>query len=205
MISKKEVKDKLNIMYPNPVCELNFNKDYELLIATVLSAHSTDKIVNRVTKELFKKDIYSLAKTPLKEIEVIIKSVGSYTRKAFYVSEIANSLIKNYNGKVPNDREYLESLPGVGRKTCNVVLANLYNEPTMAVDTHVSRVSVRLGLAKENDTLKEIENKLMKTFSKDYWNRINDQMVLFGRYTCKSIKPNCEECLFNDKCKFKRI
>ena len=157
MKNSKEILEKLDKVVPNPVCELNYKKYYELLIATVLAAQSTDKRVNVVTKELFLKyDIFSLAKASIEDIENIIKPVGTYKRKSIYIIEIANKLVKDYNGKVPNDRNYLENLPGVGRKTCNVVLSNIYNVPTIAVDTHVARVSRRLQLTKSDDVL-EIE------------------------------------------------
>ncbi len=185
----------LDTLYPDAKCELNYNKDYELLIATVLSAQCTDKRVNEVTAKLFKKyDLFSLAKADKKEIEKIIYPVGTYTKKSDYIIKIAQALVKDYNGIVPNDRLYLESLPGVGRKTCNVVLANIYNVPAIAVDTHVARVSKRLGLAKENDDVGKIEKKLMKFFPQKNWSRVHHQLVLFGRYICKSQKPNCLDC-----------
>ena len=194
----------LDKMYPDARCELNYNKDYELLIAVVLSAQCTDKRVNMVTQELFSKyDIVSLAKADIKDIENIIKPCGTHTRKAVYLKEIAKSLVDNYNGKVPNDRTYLESLPGVGHKTANVVLSNLFNVPALAVDTHVTRVSKRLGLVKDADDVLTIEHKLMKKISKDKWSRVHHQLVLFGRYTCKSKNPLCENCLFMD-CKSRK-
>lgn len=194
----------LDLLYPDAICELNYNKDYELLIATVLSAQCTDKRVNIVTKELFNKyDIFSLKDAKLSDIESIIRPCGSFTKKAYYLKEIAKSLVENYEGKVPNNREYLESLPGVGRKTCNVVLANLFNVPTIAVDTHVARVSKRLGLANEFDDVLTIEKKLMKKLPKDKWSRVHHQLVLFGRYNCKAIKPDCINCIFKDYCKKK--
>lgn len=155
---KCDLLEKLDIMIPDPKCELNYNKDYELLIATVLSAQCTDARVNMVTKELFSKyDIYSLAAANINDIKKIIKSVGTYTRKSEYIIEIAKRLVNDYNGKVPNDRKYLESLPGVGRKTCNVVLSNIYDVPTIAVDTHVERVSKRLNLVRQNDDVIKVE------------------------------------------------
>ena len=201
------MKDKiityLDTIYPDARCELDYTKDYELLIATVLSAQCTDKRVNLVTKELFLKyDIFSLADAPIEEIEAIIRPVGTYTRKAMYLKTIAKSLVCDYSGVVPNNREYLESLPGVGRKTCNVVLSNIYNEPAIAVDTHVERVSKRLGLAKEKDTVLVVEKKLMKFFPKEKWSRLHHQMVLFGRYKCKSMAPICDGCLFQEECKY---
>ena len=194
----------LDILFPDARCELEYTKDYELLIATVLSAQCTDKRVNEVTKVLFNKyDIYSLKDAPLKDIERIIRPCGSYTKKAIYIKNIAIKLVNDYNGKVPNNREYLESLPGVGRKTSNVVLSNIFNVPTIAVDTHVTRVSKRLGLAKDDDNVTIIENKLMKKFPKERWSRLHHQLVLFGRYKCKALKPDCKNCPFISFCKEK--
>ncbi len=202
MINSEEIIKNLDIMIPNPKCELEYHKDYELLIATVLSAQCTDKRVNMVTKELFSQyNLEDIANLSLKEIEKIIKPVGTYTRKAIYIKEIAKSLLENFSGHVPNNRDYLESLPGVGRKTTNVVLSNLYNVPAIAVDTHVARVSKRLYLAKDSDDVLTIEKKLMKKFPKDKWSRLHHQLVLFGRYICKSQKPDCQNCLFVEKCK----
>lgn len=196
--------EELDKLYPDARCELNYTKDYELLIATVLSAQCTDKRVNSVTSILFSKyDINALSKANLKDIERIIRPCGSYTKKAYYLKSIAERLISDYNGKVPNNREYLESLPGVGRKTCNVVLSNLYDVPAIAVDTHVSRVAIRLGLASKDDSVLTIEKKLMKKLPKEKWSRLHHQLVLFGRYKCKAIKPICWECPFINTCKEK--
>ena len=193
----------LDRMIPNPKCELNYSKDYELLIATVLSAQCTDARVNIVTKELFKKyDIFSLADANKKDIENIIYSCGNYRKKSIYLINIAKRLVKDYNGKVPHDRIYLESLDGVGRKTTNVVLSNLFDEPLIAVDTHVERTSKRLGLANNTDSLLQVEKKLMKKFPKKNWTKLHHQLVLFGRYICKSQNPNCKECLLNNNCKY---
>lgn len=193
----------LDELYPDARCELNYTEDYELLIATVLSAQCTDKRVNEVTKVLWENyDIFSLAKANQKDIESIIRPVGSYTKKASYLISIAKSLVENYEGHVPNNRDYLESLPGVGRKTCNVVLSNIYDIPAIAVDTHVERVSKRLGLAYKNDEVFVVERKLMKKFPKEKWSRLHHQLVLFGRYKCKAIKPECEDCKLNGFCKY---
>lgn len=200
-MKSSEVINTLDRLYPDARCELVYTKDYELLIATLLSAQSTDKRVNIVTKELWDKyDIFSLALANPKDIEEIIRPVGTQERKAKYIVEVAKSLVKDYNGKVPNDRNYLESLPGVGHKTCNVVLSNLYNVPALAVDTHVTRVANRLGLANTNDVAK-IEKNLMEFFPKDKWGRVHHQLVLFGRYMCKSKNPLCSNCPF--QCKYK--
>lgn len=195
--------NNLDIMVNNPICELNYNKDYELLIAIVLSAQCTDKRVNEVTKVLFDKyDIYSLAKASISDIKRIIKPCGMSDKKSQFVKEIAVSLVNNYNGCVPNNREYLESLPGVGHKTCNVFLAEYYHENTIAVDTHVKRVSTRLNLVKESDSVLQVEKKLERLVPKDKWSRFHLQMVLFGRYTCKAVKPSCDNCLNKNICKY---
>jgi len=193
----------MNELYEDARCELNYQKDYELLIATVLSAQCTDKRVNMVTKELWKKyDLEGLACANVKDVEKIIHSIGSYTKKARYIISIANHLIEEKNGVVPNDRAYLESLEGVGRKTCNVVLANIYDVPTIAVDTHVLRVSKRLALALKNDSVLTVEKKLMKIFPENTWSKLHHQLVLFGRYKCKALKPECEDCKLKDICKY---
>ncbi len=195
--------NNLDLMIGDPVCELNYNEPYELLIAVMLSAQSTDKRVNMVTDELFNKySLYDLVDIPIEELESIIKSVGTYHRKALYIKSIAKRLVMDFNGEVPNDREYLESLDGIGRKSTNVVLAEIFNIPAIAVDTHVERVSKRLKIANESDNVKDIEEKLMKLFPKDIWCRLHLQLVLFGRYICTSKKPNCSECLFN--CEYKK-
>lgn len=197
-----KVYEVLDQLIPNPVSELDYNKDYELLIATILSAQCTDIRVNKVTKILFSKyDLITLSEATKEEIEEIIRSVGSYHKKSQYIIETSKSLIKNYNGVVPNDRLYLESLPGVGRKTANVVLKNLYNVPAIPVDTHVERVSKRLGIVSEDANVKEIEEKLMNIIPKDKWNKVGEQMLLFGRYYCKARKPDCKNCLLLNVCK----
>lgn len=198
-----EILSGLDKMIENPRCELDYKKDYELLIATVLSAQCTDARVNKVTKVLWSKyDLKSLSNAKKSDIEKIIYSCGNYKKKSEYIINVAKSLLKDYDGKVPNDREYLESLSGVGRKTVNVVLSNIYNEPLIAVDTHVDRVSKRLGLANDKDNVLQVENKLMKKIPKNLWSRTHHQLVLFGRYICKSKKPNCDECLLTSYCKY---
>lgn len=193
----------LDELFPNPHCELNYSKDYELLIAVMLSAQTTDKRVNIVTEVLFKKydSLLKLSKADINDIKEIIKSIGSYNKKASNIINISKSLISDKKGLVPNDRSYLESLPGVGRKTTNVVLSNLYDEPLIAVDTHVSRVSKRLGIANLNDDVLVIEKKLNNFFPNDKLSRLHHQLVLFGRYHCKSKNPNCDLCKLKNICK----
>lgn len=202
MMNNNEFYELLNEMVPNPKCSLDYNKDYELLIATCLSAQCTDARVNIVTKELFKKfDIFSLANSKPEDIIDIIRPCGNMNKKSVYIIDIAKSLVKDYNGVVPNNREYLESLNGIGRKTTNVVLANIFNEPAFAVDTHVERVSKRLGIARKNDNVLKVEQKLMKKFPKEKWNRLHHQLLLLGRYTCTSRNPKCAQCKMSKFCK----
>lgn len=193
----------LDELIPNPICELNYESDYELLIATVLSAQCTDKRVNEVTKVLFDKykTIEELKEAKLEDIKNIIRPCGNFNKKSEYILTIANKLFEDQNGKVPNDFNYLIKLPGVGRKTINVVLSEIYNVPTIAVDTHVERVSKRLKLVSINDDVLKIEQKLMKKIDKQKWNRVNHQLVLFGRYYCKALNPMCENCKLKKECR----
>lgn len=197
----KEIIDYLNEIIPDPKCELNYNKDYELLIATMLSAQTTDKRVNEVTNILFNKykNLEELRNAEVTDIKEIIKPLGTYNKKALNIIGIANKL-KESNDIVPNDRDFLEKLPGVGRKTTNVVLSNIYNEPYIAVDTHVQRVSKRLGITKSNDVL-VTEKKLYKFFKGENYCRLHHQLLLFGRYYCKAIKPSCDNCKLKNICK----
>lgn len=198
--------DYLDELFPNPKCELNYNKDYELLIAIVLSAQTTDKKVNKVTEVLFKKysTLEELSKANVLDIENIIREIGTFRRKSIYVKEIAFRLVQDGFSYVPNDRFYIESLPGVGHKTANVFLSNIYGVEAIAVDTHVSRVSKRLGFAKKNDDVSTIEKKLEKKISHDRWGKTHHQLVLFGRYYCKAIKPECDNCKIKDICKYNK-
>ncbi len=198
------VSNYLDELIPEPWCELNFSKDYELLIAIVLSAQTTDKRVNQVTSILFSKypDLNSLKNADIEDIMVILRSLGSFRKKSIYVLEIARILNDEYNGKVPLDREILESFPGVGRKTVNVFLSEFYDIPEFAVDTHVERVSKRFGLCYKNDDVYTIESKLKRRFKQEEWGRRHKQLVLFGRYYCKAMKPECDKCKLRDICKY---
>lgn len=198
-----EILEYLNFLFPNAHCELNYTKDYELLIAIVLSAQTTDKRVNEVTPVLFNKykTLEELSNAPLEDIEVIIKPIGTFKKKSIFIKNIATSLLKDCNGIVPNDRKYLEALSGVGRKTVNVFLAEYYKIPTIPVDTHVERVSKRLNLTSTNATVTEVEQSLMKKIPKDKWIKTHHQFIFFGRYHCKAINPNCKECKLQHLCK----
>ena len=201
-----EIGNTLDILFPNPKCELIYRNDYQLLIAVVLSAQSTDKRVNSVTPIIFKKypSLNVLKEANLEDLESIIRPVGSFRKKAFYVKEIARIIDEEYSGVVPTNRDSLLKLPGVGRKTINVFLSEYYNEPAIAVDTHVERISKRLKIAPKKANVLEVEKKLMKYFPKEEWGRRHLQMVLFGRYQCKAIKPLCEDCKLKDICREKK-
>ena len=196
----------LDSLFPDPKCELNYTKDYELLISVMLSAQTTDKRVNEVTSVLYKKydTLEKLASADISDIIDIIRPIGTFYKKSSNVIAIAKRLISDCDGKVINDRAYLESLPGVGRKTVNVVLANLFDESVIAVDTHVARVSKRLKLAYNNDDVLTIEKKLNKKFPKESLGRLHHQLVLFGRYYCKAVKPQCGDCKLCSICKEKK-
>lgn len=201
-----EIIKYLDEIIPNPRCELNYSKDYELLIAVMLSAQTTDKRVNIVTNILFNKypSLEALKEADIEDIKAIIRPIGNFNKKSNNIKDIADRLLSESNGKVPNDRSFLESLSGVGRKTTNVVLSNLYGVPCIAVDTHVKRVSIRLGLANKNDNLMEIEEKLTKKIPEDQRLKMHHQLVLFGRYYCKAKKPSCETCKLINMCKEKQ-
>ena len=205
-MKKNDILNILDELIPDPVCSLDYNKDYELLIAVMLSAQSTDERVNMVTKQLFKYTLEDIDKMDIEKIESIIRPVGTYTRKAKYIKDIAHKLLTECNGHVPRDRAYIESLPGIGHKSCNVVLNEIYKEPAIAVDTHVSRVSKRLGFSNETDDVLKIERTLMEKFPREKWGRLHLQLLLFGRHICKSKKPDCTNCPFRDKlCKQKDL
>lgn len=199
-----EVLNYLDELFPDAHCELNYTKDYELLIAIVLSAQTTDKRVNKVTPILFNKykTLEDLANAQIEDIEQIIREIGTFKKKSIFIKDIANSLVKDHNSIVPNNRKYLESLSGVGRKTVNVFLSEYYGVPAIAVDTHVERVSKRLALAKSNSTVTEVEESLMKKIPKDRWIKTHHQLIFFGRYHCKAISPNCKECNLKHLCKY---
>ena len=202
MMKKNDFEYYLDELFPNPKCELVYNNDYELLLAIVLSSQTTDKRVNEVTSVLFKKynNLESLKNASLSDLENIIRSIGSFRKKSIFVKEIALILLDSYDGTVPRDREKLIKLPGVGRKTANVFLSEYYNDPYIGVDTHVERVSKRLKIARRTDSVLDVEKKLMRLFSKDKWAKRHLQMVLFGRYYCKAVKPECSNCKMIDYC-----
>lgn len=197
------IENYLDEVIENPRCELNYNKDYELLIAIMLSAQTTDKRVNKVTKVLFDKykTLEELKNANIDDLKMIVRELGSYNKKAMYIKQIATIIVDKYDSVMPRKREYLQTMPGVGRKTINVLFGELDIEPNIAVDTHVERVSKRLGLAKVNDSVLDVEMKLRRKFKKENWNKLHKQLVLFGRYHCKAIKPECDNCKLKEICK----
>ena len=203
MIKPEILFSYLDEKYPNAHCELVYSKDYEFLIAVMLSAQTTDKSVNQATAVLFKKykTIEELANADLDDVRFIIRHLGMFQVKAQNVIKIANILVKQYNGKVPNDPEALLAMPGVGNKTKNCVLGELFNEPLLAVDTHMQRVAKRLGIADEKDSVERIEQKYMSFIPKERVVKTNHQIIWFGRYFCKAISPECANCKLKDFCK----
>ena len=201
----KFILEKLKEMYPDAKCELNYETPFQLLVATILSAQTTDKKVNEVTEKLFKKypDVDSFLTMSINELEEHIKQIGLYRNKAKNLMIMCNQLKDKYNGEVPDTMEELVTLAGAGRKTANVVLSNAFNVPSIAVDTHVTRVSIRLGLARKTDDVRTIENKLTKKFPKETLGRLHHQLVLFGRYHCKARNPECQNCKLYEICKYK--
>lgn len=186
----------LDEILPNPGCELTYNSDYGFLIAVMLSAQCTDKKVNLVTKPFFEKyqSLEEIDALSIKEIENNIKSLGLYKNKAKNLKGIAHELLTRFNGKVPQDKNELMSLPGVGNKTANVVRVELFKIPEFPVDTHVERLAKRFKLADKSDDVLTVENKLKKDFKKENWIKLHHQFIHFGRYYCKAISPKCDGC-----------
>ena len=203
MINKELLFSYLDEKYPDAHCELVYSKDYELLIAVMLSAQTTDKSVNQATAILFKKypTVESLAKAELSDVEFIIRHLGMYQVKAKNVIKIAQILVSQYGGKVPHDAEALLAMPGVGNKTKNCVFGELYNDPVLAVDTHMQRVAKRLGIADEKDSVEKIEQKYMSFIPKERVVKTNHQIIWFGRYFCKALSPECANCKLKQFCK----
>lgn len=183
-MTAKEVLNILSLEYPNPKTELNYDDTFKLLISVVLSAQATDISVNKVTPALFTAypDPYSLAKADKEDVMNLLKTIGLYKNKSKFIIEASKKIVNEFSGEIPQTREELISLPGVGRKTANVVLAEGFGIPAIAVDTHVSRVSKRLGWADEKDDVVQIEKKLMKIIPKEQWRDAHHQLLLFGRY-----------------------
>lgn len=206
MLTKKEVRfclDEMGKMFPDAHCELNHSNPFELLIAVVLSAQCTDALVNKVTKSLFEKykKPEDYLQVSLEELQSDIRSIGLYRNKAKNIQKLCQILIEKYNGEVPKDRETLMELPGVGRKTANVVVSVAFGIPAIAVDTHVERVSKRLAFCRWKDSVLEVERTLMKKVPMEEWSITHHRMIFFGRYHCKAQSPNCLECPLLSMCR----
>lgn len=201
-VDTKYILDTLSTLFPNATCELNYTNIFELSVAVILSAQTTDERVNLVTPELFSKypDVYALSKANVTDVENIIHSVGLYASKARNIIGFSKAVIERFSGAIPSTLEELITLPGVGRKTANVILFVGFNLPGLAVDTHVSRVSKRLGLVEENDDPVVIEKKLKKLYKTEEWGPIHHYLLFFGRYLCLAKKPMCEKCPFIKIC-----
>jgi endonuclease III len=198
--------DEMEKLYPDAHCELNHRNAYEMAVAVILSAQTTDASVNKVTPELFTKypTIDSLAEGDLKEIEQYISSLGLYHNKAKSIQGFAKGVVENYHGVIPQTMDDLTTLPGVGRKCANVIQSECFNLPSLAVDTHVSRVSKRLGLAYQKDEPEAIERKLKRKIPQERWVKTHHQMIFFGRYLCHAQRPECWRCPFVEICHEKK-
>ncbi|MEE8496013.1 MAG: endonuclease III [Xanthomonadales bacterium] len=201
---RKEFFQRLKSNMPKPETELEYNSPFELLTAVILSAQATDVGVNKATRKLF-----LLANTPRSildlgedELKSFIRTIGLYNLKAANIIKTCAILLEQHGGKVPSDRKSLEALPGVGRKTANVVLNTAFGQPTIAVDTHIFRVANRTGMARGKTPL-QVELKLLKAVPKEYLHDAHHWLILHGRYTCKARKPNCPECIVRNLCSFR--
>ena len=194
--------DYLDELFPHASCELFYTKDYELVIAVMLSAQTTDKAVNEVTRVLFNKyhSLDELEKASLPDIEEIIKQIGLYKNKAKNLKGIVHELITKFNYVVPSDKEQLMALPGVGNKTAGVIRAEIFKIPDLPVDTHILRISKRLKLAKKDDEPIDVERKLKRLVPEDRWIKSHHQLIHFGRYFCTARKPMCEKCKISGMC-----
>jgi len=199
----KKIIDIFEAKYPDPESALNYNNEFELLVATILSAQTTDKQVNKVTSNLFDKynspdDFASLEP---EELEEEIKSIGLYRNKSKYIVKTSKKLLEDYKGQVPNTRKKLTDLSGVGRKTANVVLSCGFTKDAFPVDTHVFRLANRIGLVK-SDKVREVEEGLMDVIPKEYWSKMHHWLIFHGREVCKSQNPRCEECKIKNFCNY---
>lgn len=195
--------DEMKKMFPNAKCALHHKNAYELIVAVVLSAQTTDEAVNKATPALFERypTVQELALGDVNEIANYLKSIGLYRNKSRMIHELAVSIVNDFDGEVPDTMKKLTSLAGVGRKTANVVLSVWFDIPAFAVDTHVERISKRLGLAKFDDSVEVVEKKLKRKIARNRWNDGHHLFIFFGRYHCLARNPKCENCPFISFCK----
>lgn len=206
MLNLKQIRfclDEMQKMFPDAECELTHDNPFELVIAVLLSAQCTDVLVNKVTKELFKKykTPEDYLNVPVEELQQDIRSIGLYKNKAKNIQKLCYSLINEFDGNVPKTRDELTTLAGVGRKTANVVMSVAFHEPAIAVDTHIERVSKRLAICRWKDSVLEVERTLMRKVPKEEWSDTHHRMIFFGRYHCKARNPNCPECPLLEICR----
>lgn len=203
-ITKEELLSFLNNHFKDAKCALNYYDDYSLLISIILSAQTTDKSVNNVTKILFNKykNFSELSKADTTEVESIIKQIGLYHNKAKNIIEASKIIVREYSSVVPSNFDDLIKITGVGRKTANVFLAEYFDKDTLGVDTHINRVSKRLKIAKENDNVIVVENKLHKFISGENTKKMHHMLIAFGRNICTAKNPKCELCSLNNKCDY---
>ncbi|MCP1185293.1 MULTISPECIES: endonuclease III [Paenibacillus] len=199
----RHILETMEAMFPDAHCELNHSNAFELTVAVLLSAQCTDETVNKVTADLFQKyrSPADYLAVPLEELEQDIRRIGLYRNKAKHIQNMCRILIEQYGGDVPQEHDQLVTLPGVGRKTANVVVSNAFGVPAIAVDTHVERVSKRLALAGWDDSVLEVEKKLMKRVPRDEWTLTHHRFIFFGRYHCKAQNPACHICPLLDICR----
>jgi endonuclease-3 len=200
---RHEIFSRFQASNPNPTTELEYGTPFELLVAVVLSAQATDKSVNLATRKLFPATPQKIVNLGVSGLEECIKSIGLYRTKAKNVVALSKTLVEEHDGEVPADREALERLPGVGRKTANVVLNTAFGQPTVAVDTHILRVANRTGLAPGKDP-REVEERLLKFTPPEFLKNAHHWLILHGRYVCLARKPGCPQCLIRDLCEFKQ-
>ena len=198
-----QVSQYIDSLFPDAKCELFYSKDYELAIAVMLSAQTTDKAVNAVTKGLFEDypTLQSLASASLLDIEDHIKSLGLYKNKAKNIVGIAQGIINDFDGVLPSDKNLLQTLPGIGNKSAGVIRIEIFKIPDLPVDTHIIRISNRLGIANKNDEAIDIERKLKKIIPEESWIKTHHQLIHFGRYFCTAKSPKCSECKLKNICK----
>lgn len=207
MISKEKmsyISQYVDSLFPNAKCELFYSQDYELAIAVMLSAQTTDKAVNKVTQILFKKypTLESINYAKIKDIEECIKSLGLYKNKAKNIKEMASILISDFSSKLPSDKNELQKLPGIGNKSAGVIRIEIFKIPDLPVDTHIIRITNRLGIANKKDEPIDIERKLKKLIPESSWIKTHHQLIHFGRYFCTAKSPKCDECKLRDICNY---
>lgn len=205
-MENKEILDLIYKMFPNPHCELEYFDDFSFLCAVVLSAQTTDKAVNLVTKPLFLKypTVFDIASSSEDELITILRPIGLMKNKSHYLIKISKAIVEGYGGKVPHDFNELIKLPGVGRKTANVFLAEIDKRPAIAVDTHVNRVSYRLGLSSSIDNVLKTEHELEAGFDEKDWIKVHYGLLFMGRYKCLSKNPKCSDCNLKSICRYEK-